>query len=116
MSCPPLRGESFGGAKLEEQFAEQLRHFIAGGQAIQIDRDKGKVRVSKIFKWFGKDFKKFIHPKDGFQHLQGSKRAIIAFLHAGMNAEDQKYLRDEKYKVGYFGYDWSLNEQEGDKK
>ena len=116
LSCPPLRGEPFQAATLQAQFQDQLRRFISSGKAIKIDRKKNKVTVSKIFNWFGKDFKKYIQPKDGFRHLKGSKRSVMAFLHAGMNAEDKVYLRDSKYKVSYFGYDWSLNDQAALKK
>jgi hypothetical protein len=56
-SCPPLRNEPYDVARLEAQFADQTRTFLADSTRFAIDTDEKVVHLSPIFKWFGGDFR-----------------------------------------------------------
>ena len=55
VSCPDLRNEPYTAAALDRQLNEQAQRFLDNrGQGLQIA--DGRIRISKIFDWFGKDF------------------------------------------------------------
>lgn len=55
-SCPRLRNEAFTADRLEEQLDDQMRGFINNKTKNTLDPDNPK--MSKIFRWYGGDFKK----------------------------------------------------------
>ena len=54
-SCPPLLNEAFTAEKLEQQLTQVTKVFLADSKRNTITQDK--LEISKIFKWFSKDFK-----------------------------------------------------------
>jgi hypothetical protein len=87
-SCPPLLNEAFTSEKVDSQLDTLSKNFINDTSRNVIS--KNEVTISKIFNWFGKDFK-----TDG---------SLIDFLN--------KYstnLIDANAKVRYKDYDWNLN-------
>ena len=55
-SCPRLRNEAFTAKRLNEQLDDQMRYFINNPTKNTLDPNNPK--LSKIFKWYGGDFKK----------------------------------------------------------
>lgn len=91
ISCPVLRAEAYEGEKLDAQLTEQTQIFLADKSRNNISTLS--VEVSKIFSWFGGDFKK--------------NQTLIQFLN--------KYSAipiDEDAKISYMTYDWNLNDIE----
>ena len=91
ISCPNLRAEAYEGEILDTQLTEQTRLFLADNSRNKISEHS--VVVSKIFSWFGGDFKK--------------GQSLIDFLN--------KYTSttiDKDAKVRFMSYDWNLNEIE----
>ncbi len=88
-SCPVLRGEAYVAEKLEEQLAEQARIFLSDERRNKIQADKAE--LSKIFSWFGGDFK-----KDGTKIEYINRYAPVKI---NPNAE-----------ISYLDYNWQLNE------
>ena len=88
-SCPPLLNQAFYAEKLEAQLTNVTKAFLADTQRNTITEDQ--LEISKIFKWFAKDFKQ-----------NGS---LIDFLNqyseVKINANAKKKYKD---------YDWTLNE------
>lgn len=89
ISCPILRNEAYTADKLDAQLDEQARKFLNDKTRNKIEQQS--VRVSKIFSWFGGDFKK--------------GQTLIQFLNKYSEVEI-----DEKAKVRFMSYDWDLNE------
>lgn len=87
-SCPRLRNEAYVGSKLNTQLTEATQLFLSDKSKNEISPDK--IVISKIFDWFGSDFKK-----------QGS---LIDFLNLYSKVKINK-----KAKVSYLDYNWSLN-------
>jgi len=88
-SCPVLRPEAFKAEKIEAQLTEQARSFINDPQRNKIT--KNAVELSKIFSWFGGDFKK--------------RQTLIQFLN-----KYSKVKIDENAEVDFMDYQWSLND------
>ncbi len=88
-SCPPLLNKAFTSEKVDTQLDVLTKNFINDTSRNTISENA--VRVSKIFTWFAKDFKK-----------NGS---LIDFLN--------KYAAtaiSAKAKVRYEDYNWDLND------
>lgn len=91
ISCPKLASFAYTPDKLDRQIEDITKQTINDPEFI---RFKGKkLEVSEIFNWYKGDFTK------------GSK-SILSYIN--------KYLEtkvDDKTKVGFYTYDWSLNDQ-----
>jgi len=93
LSCPPLISEPYGGDTLDQQLDDSTRAFINNPERNYLKGDS--LYVSKIFKWFAKDF----------------NDDAIGFFLKYANKEFKKELeaKKDRIKVKYLHYDWSLN-------
>ncbi len=96
-SCPPLRGEVFDAARLDEQLDEQARLFINDPAKNSFDKVAGIARISRIFKWY----------RSEFEAAAGSLQAYLAEFVDDPDTADM--LRRGEFKVRFQKYDWSLN-------
>jgi hypothetical protein len=108
MSCPPLRGEAFTGAELERQLEDQSKRWLASSVGLQVDRAAGTVGISKIFEWFGDDWKR-ADPKAAPVPGHAQQSAILSFIARYRPAEEQQLLLGGDYRLIHLPYDWSLN-------
>jgi hypothetical protein len=90
ISCPLLRGEAFVAEKLDKQLDDAMHSFI--NDPIRNRVKAGEAEISKIFRWFGGDFKKHA----------GSVRTFI-------NQYANEKVSD-KGKIAHLDYNWSLND------
>ena len=89
VSCPDLRIEAYRASDLDQQFDEQVRASLANtGKGFV--RKGDQIKVSKIFDWFSKDFK---------------KDDIKGWLAGYVSVEDSDM-------ISYLPYDWSLNKKD----
>jgi hypothetical protein len=58
IGCPMLRPEAFTPEKLDAQLDDGMKRFLADSTRNRYDAGSGKLQVSKIFDWYGKDFEK----------------------------------------------------------
>jgi hypothetical protein len=96
--CPPLRSEAYVGARLGEQLSDQMRLFLANRAKNRIVSRTGKIFLSKIFKWYGADFKK------SGNTLLGSLAPYWP------DPAANQYTTRREWSIVYTDYDWSLNE------
>ncbi|WP_111682234.1 DUF547 domain-containing protein [Winogradskyella tangerina] len=87
-SCPKLLNEAFTANTLETQLSDATRGFLSDTSKNEISENE--IKLSKIFKWFAKDFK-----------TEGS---LIDFLNAYTDVNISN-----KAKKSFKDYDWSLN-------
>lgn len=96
-SCPPLR--AFRGDRLVAELAEATEAFMKDPARNRWDARSKTLHLSKLFDWYGDDFKK----------AAGSVQAYVSpYLSA--DPEQQRLIRDAKARVEYNDYDWNLNE------
>ena len=94
-SCPPIR--LYSASNLEEGLAGAAEAFCES--EVQLSDDKQTVTLSKIFKWYGKDF--------------ASKKVDLLRRIAGyQQGEELKQLLDSNpkgLKIKYAEYNWDVN-------
>ncbi|MBC2844375.1 DUF547 domain-containing protein [Winogradskyella flava] len=88
-SCPKLKNEAFIASKLEAQLSNVTRAFLADTSKNEISENE--IKLSKIFKWFKKDFEQ-----------NGS---LIDFLN-----QYSEVKISNKAKKSFKDYNWNLNE------
>lgn len=94
-SCPPLMARAFSGADLEQQLDQAAGAFINDGRSNYI---KGQtLYLSRIFKWFGDDF----------------KPGVLEFVQKFARGDLARALNKNRadLKIEYLDYDWSLNDR-----
>ncbi|UKM65208.1 DUF547 domain-containing protein [Flavobacteriaceae bacterium GSB9] len=88
-SCPKLQNEAFTPKQLDHQLTNATKDFLSDSSRNEIS--KNKLKLSKIFQWFSKDFEK-----------NGS---LIDFLNQYSDIEISP-----KAKTNFKDYSWDLNE------
>ena len=89
VSCPKLQNTAFEASNLDSKLDSATKEFLA--DPMQNNLSKNAIQLSKIFKWFAKDFK--------------NEGSLIDFLN--------KYSEItilQNAKKSYKDYDWNLNE------
>lgn len=88
-TCSKLRNEAFTAEKLESQLTKATEEFLDDSNKNELSENN--IKISKIFKWFAKDFK-----TDG---------TLIDFLN-----QYSKVKISGKAKKSYKDYSWDLND------
>lgn len=110
-SCPPLRAEAFEPDKLETQLAEESTKFFANKNRFFVDERNGKVHISSILDWFGKDFVPLYNQQKEYSNFNRTEGAVLDFISQHIDKKYGAYLKNQSYKISYLDYDWSLNDQ-----
>jgi hypothetical protein len=105
IGCPMLREEAFVDTKLEAQLEEQAQRFMGDKSRNRFNKDAGKLEVSKIFDWYGEDFKL---GHKGIASLEGFMARHAAQL--GADEASRSTLREGKLPITFLAYDWALND------
>jgi hypothetical protein len=90
ISCPPLRNEAFTAQQLNQQLDDQGKRFLNDPTKNIVTRDKAS--VSKLFDWYGGDFK--------------GKMTVRDWINKYANANLK-----ENGSISYMDYNWALNEK-----
>lgn len=96
-SCPPLREEPYTPGRLEAQFAEQTRAFLADKGKNHVDMETKVIHLSPIFKWYARDFGK-------------DDNALLKFITPHLDGDQRRAVEAGGFKISYTKYDWGLNE------
>lgn len=105
IGCPMLRPEAFVADRLDAQLDDGMRRFLADSTRNRFDADSGRLQVSKIFDWYGKDFEK---GHKGYDSLRATFTRHAAQLTA--TPEGQARVRNGDYRLDFLDYDWRLND------
>lgn len=105
VSCPTLRGEPYTGDRLNDQFDDQLRHFLAAG-ALQTDSSRAVVYLSRVFLWFGADF---VRPHRMPAFIPARKSQILGALTPWIDPSTRKWIETVEPGVEFQRYDWGLS-------
>lgn len=88
-SCPKLQNEAFTASNFEEQLTNATKEFLSDSSKNELSKDR--IKLSKIFKWFKKDFE--------------DNGSLIDFL----NAYSEVTISDNARK-SFKDYSWELND------
>jgi hypothetical protein len=96
VSCPDLRLEAFKADKLNEQLSDQMKRFLQSSEkGMRMDKEKNRVYLSLIFKWFKDDFE--------------SRGGVLKFISNFVSPEVAKELMSPGIDVSYLDYNWGIN-------
>jgi hypothetical protein len=105
IGCPMLRDEAYVAPRLEAQLADALRRFLSDRTRNRYDPASKKLRVSRIFDWYGGDFER------GHQGFTSVRATLARFADVLADASaDREAIRQQRVEVGYLDYDWGLND------
>ena len=107
VGCPPLASEPYTAARLDAQLDAAARRYLASERGLVLDR--GTLRLSKIFKWFGSDFEARFS-SEGPSGRDGTERALLAVVTMYGPPAAQAAARLDGARIAYLDYDWSLND------
>lgn len=91
ISCPRLRNEAFVAEKLDAQLTDQARYFLSNPIKNKLGPERSE--ISKIFQWYGIDFRK-------------GDNTVRKFID---KYSDIKITADTK--IDHLKYDWRLNDK-----
>ncbi|MGD2153026.1 MAG: DUF547 domain-containing protein [Gemmatimonadales bacterium] len=109
VSCPPLRGEAYRGANLDEQLDDQGRRFLNDPRHNRFEIERRRVHLSRVFDWYGEDFEQFAGASG---YARDSKvNGILSFISRYLRERATEFLETGEYGVQFESYDWTLNDQ-----
>ena len=103
IGCPMLREEAFVADRLDMQLDEQTQRFLS-------DRSRnryadGKLEVSKIFDWYGGDFKL------GHKGIASLPAFFARYANQLADAPaDRERIKAQGVPISFIDYDWKLND------
>lgn len=105
IGCPMLREEAYVAQRLDTQLSQQAERFLSDHSRNRFNSDTGRLEVSKIFDWYGDDF------KQGHQGIRSLKSFLARYAELlATRAPDREAIRAERATVGFLEYDWRLND------
>ena len=105
IGCPMLRNEAFVADRLEAQLDDAMRRFMSDRQRNRYNAQAGKLEVSRIFDWYGKDFER---GHKGFTSLKATFARYADLLAA--TPEGRAIVKEQRADVTFLEYDWGLND------
>ena len=105
VGCPMLREEAYVATRLDAQLDEQALRFMSDRSRNRYDAAAGKLEVSKIFDWYGADFKQGFK---GIDSLTGFFARYAVQLADAVPA--QQRVKTGQAPVDFLEYDWKLND------
>lgn len=110
-SCPKLRNEAFTGQKVEGQLFLATKAFVNDPERNQIIPGEKKIVLSRIFRWYAKDFQLDFGTVEKNDDMTYEEIAVLSFIaHYLEDLQKIEYLETTRYKIKYFPFDWSLND------
>ncbi len=114
-SCPKLQPFAYTAAELDRQLNQVTREFFMdSGRGLRLQRDENTVSLSPILEWYAGDFSGATSATGQF--LSRARAAIsgdsvIEFVINHVGQDLASYIRQQRPKVKYLDYDWTLNSQ-----
>lgn len=111
---PRLTREAFSGSKVQGRIFLLTRQFVNDSFYVDIVPGRKKILISPIFKWHEKSFNLDFGAPEPLGNFSVTETAVLSFLAYYLEDESKiDYLQEAKYKIEYFGFDWSLNDWKG---
>ncbi|MEO6363886.1 MAG: DUF547 domain-containing protein [Caldimonas sp.] len=105
IGCPPLREEAFVADRLDNQLDEQAQRFMSDRSRNRFDAERGRLEVSKIFDWYGEDFRL------GHRGVRSLAGFMARYAQALAEAPaEREHIRAEQAGIEFLAYDWKLND------
>jgi hypothetical protein len=96
VGCPKLRNEAYDAARLDAQLDDQMLYAHSHDRWLRFDADRGVVRLTKLYDWYGGDFTQ-------------SGGTIQAYAARYTPALKEALDAGRSVKTRWLDYDWALN-------
>jgi len=107
--CPALGQGAIPQFKTSDALDQSARRFINDPKNVKYDAAAKKLYLSKIFDWFEDDFLNYLREKNSDQTPHIAQYILLYLEGPSLEALQKTPLNE--IRVGYLGYDKSLNEQ-----
>jgi uncharacterized membrane protein YdjX (TVP38/TMEM64 family) len=97
VGCPPLRNETYGPARLDQQLSEQTQYVHQHATWFSYDARSNVLRLTKLYDWYG----------DDFVQVAGSTVEFAARYSPELKQALENGVRP---KIEWLPYDWKLND------
>ena len=105
IGCPMLSRDAFVAESLDAQLEAGMKRFLSDRTRNRYNPQSGKLEVSRIFDWYGKDFEK------GHKGYTSVKAMLAKYADQLADAPaDRALVREQKAPVAFLEYDWALND------
>jgi uncharacterized protein DUF547 len=105
VGCPMLRDEAYTADRLDQQLEDQTRRFLSDRSRNRYEGQSGRLEVSSIFDWYGKDFSR------GWKGFHSVEQFLAKYADRLADAPDQQQrIREQKAALKFLDYDWRLND------
>jgi hypothetical protein len=100
LSCPRLKHGLYSAEDIDAELEMAAQQFIRSAGGVRVEREAHTVWLSRIFKWYRKDF----------ERAAGS---VLAYVAPYLSADERAYLdrHGTQLRIRYIDYDWQLNRQ-----
>lgn len=105
IGCPALREEAFTAERLDAQLDQQMQRFMSDRTRNRYNAGRGRLEVSKIFDWFGEDFRLGHRGVTSLPAFLGRYADQLTDTPA-----DRDRIRAGQVDIAYLDYDWALND------
>ncbi len=105
IGCPALREEAFVASRLEAQMDEQTLRFMSDRTRNRYNAQRGRLELSKIFDWYGEDFRLGHRGIASLQAFVGRFADQLADAPA-----ERERIRSGTVDMAFADYDWALND------
>jgi len=95
--CPPMPRIAYTENNVQARLDEETREYLHSPRGVRMDQKEKTLYLSKIFDWFANDFVQ----KSG---------SVLDFIRPYVSDQVRRFM-EEKPKISYLHYDWSLNAQ-----
>ncbi len=104
IGCPMLQPTAYVADTLETQLEDAMVAFLSDRSRNRFDRSEGALHVSKVFDWYGEDFRR---GEGRFATLATSLASYAVAL--ADTPSDADRLASGQFRIRFLPYDWRLN-------
>lgn len=108
--CPKILNHSYKSETVYKEMEASAHAFVNDTNKNRIDIKKQKLELSRIFEWFGDDFKER-YGGNGIAGRSNRESAVLNFILKHVDIPQREMIRSNQFALSYRPYDWSLNEQ-----
>lgn len=98
VGCPKLRNEAYRADRIDAQLDDQTRYVHTHDRWFKYQSGAGEVYLTKLYKWYGADFKQ-------------TAGSVLAFAARYSSALKRAIEKDEGPRIKWLDYDWKLNDR-----
>ena len=111
--CPPLSRDAFTAPNVEGKLFLATRAFLNDPRNVEIVPGKKKIWLSRLFKWYGKDFNLDFGTPERIAKFSREEMSVLSFLIYYLEDQDKiEFLEEGRYKIAYKPFEPVLNDWE----